>query len=124
MRLSFRICSSPTDSRTDVREWLAWAVAGGRTLEEAREDEHASKLVDDGFAIVQKRLRHTFPAGYNPEVRTVRLTVRSLCLASVLSLTLRQLDPVRTHNRPLAYYVVCVRRAPQAIWFSRSLLRA
>ena len=79
------------DIRVDnVREWLAGAFAG-RRLSEITDDKEVVSLIDEGLEIVKLRLGwHDIQPGYNPEVRTIRLT----------------LDPVRIMHRPLLYYVV------------------
>lgn len=72
------------------REWLAWAVGGGRSLEEAREEPATMAVVDEGLAWVQQRCRFRLEAGYNPDAPCIRLTR----------------DKLNVLSRPLGYYVV------------------
>lgn len=76
--------------RENVREWLAWAIANGRTLEEADAMPEYHKLVDESIAWAEARLHAKYEPGYNKDVKCMRLT----------------LDPVRVLTRPLGYYVV------------------
>lgn len=76
LRAWFHHAPTSEIKRENVREWLAWAVAGGVTLEQANADPKLSELVDKATDIVQSRLRYTFEEGYNPKVETIRLTVR------------------------------------------------
>lgn len=74
----------------NVREWLAWAF-GGSELEQCQQDPERKALVEEGLKLVEERCNVRFQPGYNPRVKSLRLT----------------LDKIKTLHRPFGYYVVC-----------------
>ncbi len=73
----------------NVRQWLAWAFLGCE-LEDATKDAKIAELMQRGLELMEKRMKHTFPPGRNPQIRAIRLT----------------LDPLRVAHRPFGHYVV------------------
>ena len=82
--------AKPEDLRADnVRQWLAWAFLG-RELEETKDVPRIKQLVEESLEMLQRRIRYTFPEGYNPAVKSIRLT----------------LDPLSINQRPIGHYIV------------------
>lgn len=74
----------------NIREWLAWSMAG-MDLRDAMSDPQAAGLINEALVWAEKRCATKFPPGRNPHVKCSRLT----------------LDKVQIMQRPLGYYVVC-----------------
>jgi pimeloyl-ACP methyl ester carboxylesterase len=72
----------------NIREWLAWAFYG-KTLEQVAKDEVATARLTWMIERVSQVKQHVFPAGYNPNVRALRLNV----------------EPFSAKHRPFILYV-------------------
>jgi hypothetical protein len=73
----------------NVKEWICWAMLG-KDLKDVQLKNPESVMINDGLNWLQHRLHYTFKTGYNPKVKSIRLS----------------LDKVPLRSRPLAYYVV------------------
>ncbi|KAL9932167.1 hypothetical protein V8E36_008939 [Tilletia maclaganii] len=83
-------CNSIEDVRRgNVLEWLAWALLES-TVEEVQHDVEAMEMLNDCIDATETRLRWNFPAGKNPKVKCVRLSI----------------DPVQIMSRPVGFYLV------------------
>ena len=73
--------------RGNVEQWLAWALFDSRWRDLTRSEQAE---VEGYLIAIERRLGHTFPDGFNPAIKSMRLT----------------LDPVVVAHRPLIYYIV------------------